>query len=203
MEIQKIVPFKFEDKEYQIKVFSNAWDFEVKAFLNDKPVNGYSYCVSLPTAIDLRKAWELDAIQILIENAKRDIKEKTWERYVENHIASLKKEPHESLGCRKCGSRNILLSTVDEREMYECNDCGNVWYSKRDWTSGPLTVFDDITDGVGKSGVYEIHAEILLNTVFNDSNISFETQLRNWANQNKLKYENIHKKDGVYIKFFR
>jgi len=203
MEIIKKIPFEFENNDYQIRIYSNAWDFEVKAFLNDKPANGYSYRVSLPTAIDLRMALELDAIQMLVEDAKRDVVEKTWERYVDAYIATLKKTPQESLGCRKCGSRNILSTRVDERDMYECSDCLNVWYGKREWTSGPLTILDDITDGVEKSGAYEIHAEILLNTVFNGRNISFDTQLKNWANQNKLKYKQIQKQDGVYIKFKR
>jgi len=138
MKVIKTEKFEFEGEEYEVRIYGAAWNFTVRAYLNGKPANGYTYSVVLPTAIDLKNAHNLDAIQFLVDNAKRDIEQKTWEKYVKTYVASLKKKPSEALGCRKCGSRDISVSSIDDRDMFECESCGNLWYGKRKTTSDPL-----------------------------------------------------------------
>ena len=206
MNLIKTDTFEFEGKEYEIRIHGSAWDFTVRAYLNGKPANGYSYSISLPTEIDLKSAHNLDAVQILVGYAKRDIKQKMWEKYIKAHVASLKKKPKETLGCRKCGSRDISVSKVDERDMFECKNCSNIWYAERQTTSGPLSIIDNITDGVTKNGSHEIDTSILLNFVFptdERGGPSFQDQLRNWTQQNKLKYDVFDHEDTQYLRFWR
>jgi hypothetical protein len=86
--------------------------------------------------------------------------------------------------------------------MYECGQCGKVWYERR-VTTGPWEVIlDDITKGVEENGSHQTDASILLNTVFrprDKTGPSFEDQLRKWAIQNKLKYS----EDGRGVRFWR
>jgi len=197
--------FQHEGKNYEIRLYGSGWDFTVEAYLDSKRANGYSYSVSLPTAIDLQRVHGLDSIKLLVEHAKRDIANKVWEKYVEAYVACLKKTPEQSLGCRKCSTRDILVSTVDQRKMYECKKCGNVWYETRTVTGGFLPIIDDITEGVEGNGFHEIDTSILLNTVFrqHDKGLSFNDQLRNWASQNKLKYEVFSRGKNQILKFWR
>src|SRR5713226_6728007 len=101
MELLKTEAFTFEERQYEIHLYGNAWDFTVHVYLDGKPANGYSYSVSLPTAMDLRIARDLDAVRVLIDDAKRDIENKAWEKYVEAYIANLKKVPSGTIGCRR------------------------------------------------------------------------------------------------------
>lgn len=192
MNLIRTEQFENDGKSYEIRIYGSGWDFTVQVYLNGERVNGYSYSVSLPTAIDLNTVSNLDALKLLVQHAKRDVVENIWHQYVEAYVESLKKTPEESLGCRKCGARNITASTVDERKMYECCGCGAVWYEQRRMTGPWLTIFDDITEGVAKRGSHEVDTSILLNTVFRPADrggISFEDQLRNWSLQNRLKFE--------------
>ncbi len=111
---------------YEIRVEGSGWDYTVCAFLNGKPANGYRYSVSLPTAFDLRTVADLDAIKVLVDAAKRDVTEKIWEQYVDAYVKTLSHTEEQALGCRKCATRTITVSTVDERKMFECTNCGGV-----------------------------------------------------------------------------
>lgn len=190
--------FIHEGKDYEICLFSSGWDFTVKVYLDGKQANGYSYSVSLPTAFDLRNITGSDAIEVLFERAKNDIQEKNWERYVAAYLQSLNLSEERSVGCRKCTSRDIEIKQVDERKMYRCKTCGNISYEERIVTGPVLMIFDDITESVIKKGYYETHIAMLLNCVFSEekNNISFWDQLKNWCNQNYLKYEIFYKKSG-------
>ena len=205
MRLLKTVMFEFEGSQYEIRIYNQAWDFKVKAYLNDSPANGYSYSANLPTAIDLNLALELDAIQYLVELAKHDIESKLWEK-VETHIKNLNKGAAESLGCRKCGSRNIIVHLVDERDMFECQDCTNIWYAKRKTTRPHYCVLDDITEDVATQGSHEVDASVLLNVAFRPEahkELSFEDQLKNWSIQNKLKYESFSRDGQEFVRFWR
>lgn len=198
--------FEHDGNAYESRLHGSGWDFTVKTYVNGERANGYSYSVSLPTAIDLKTVQNLDAIELLFEHAKRDIVDGVWQQFVEAHVASLKKTPEESLGCRKCGSRDILSSIVDERRMHECVPCGKIWYERRQMTGPYLVIVDEITEGVEKNGSHEAQVEILLNTAFrpqNGTGASFEDQLRNWTIQNKLKHEYRQDGKGRAVRFWR
>jgi hypothetical protein len=197
--------FENDGKTYEIHVEGSGWDYTVRAFLNGKPANGYRYSVSLPTAFDLRTVADLDAIKVLADSAKRDIKDKIWEQYVDAYIKTLSKTEDQTLGCRNCATRAITVSTVDERKMFECTNCGGVWYEQRVMTSAYLTQVDDITEGVERDGGHEIDTSLLLNGAFRpyEKRPSFEDQLRNWAIQNRLQYEHFTKKGRPHLRFWR
>jgi len=205
MRLLKKEPFTFEDSQHEIRIYSQAWEFQVRAYLNGEPANGYSYSVSLPTAIDLNQALNIDAIQNLVQLAKHDIETKLWDK-VQAYVDGLNKSPEESLGCRKCASRKIVVRTVDERDMFECQDCTNIWYAKRETTRPHYCILDDITDGVASLGSHEIDAEVLLNFPFDSDahqKLTFEDQLKNWSVQNKLQYESFYKDGKEFIRFWR
>lgn len=206
MKILEVEKFFFEEKEYEIRTYNLAWDITIKVFLGGQPANGYSYSVSLPTAFDLFTVAQSDAVKLLVNKAKQDVIDKAWEKYVVFYISNLKKTPSELIGCHKCGSRKIIFSIVDEREMYECEDCKNIWYSQRKITSPYLCVIDDITEGIEKDGYYETPVVLLLNTAFREDDkkgLSFMDQLTNWSALNKLKYSFIGVGENQKIKFWR
>lgn len=114
------------------------------------------------------------------------------------------------MNCPKCTSLNVVSSFVDERNMYECQACNNLWYDIRKVTNSYCTIVDSITDDVLEKGSYEVDAEILLNTIFqvkDKSGPTFEDQLKKWANMNKLKYKHFKKRINgklePYILFWR
>jgi hypothetical protein len=206
MNLIRTEEFEHDGNTYEVRLYGSGWDFNVQAYLNGERANGYSYSVSLPTAIDLNIVSNLDATKLLVQHAKRDIIEDIWRQYVDAYVAGLKKTPEESLGCRSCGSRDILVSAVDERKLYECGQCGKVWYERRGMTNGWLVILDEITEGVEKKGSHETDASILLNTVFrprDKTGLSFEDQLHNWAIQNRLKHQSLYRATGEVIRFWR
>ena len=126
---------------------------------------------------------------------------------VRNRLFSQEKD---LIGCRKCTSRDVVSSIVDERKMYECLKCNNIWYDERKSTNDYCSVVDSITDDISEKGSHEVDAEILLNTIFrtlDKADPSFEDQLKNWANMNKLQFQNFQKdvngESRPYIKFWR
>ena len=71
-----------DGRKYEIRLYGSAWEFTVQAFINGKRANGYSYSVSLPTAIDLNTVHRLDAVKVLMDAAKRDIADRVWKQYL-------------------------------------------------------------------------------------------------------------------------
>lgn len=77
------IPFTFEGKDYEIRVVSDGMTTYVRAFRDGAPANGYGYQVSFPVAFDLKKQLGVSAVDHLVDTAKRDITDKTWERVLE------------------------------------------------------------------------------------------------------------------------
>jgi|GEM_PF-2260020 len=201
--------FIHDGKTYELRLQSDGWTFTVKAFLNGQPANGYSHSVTLPTAFDLRNTKGCDAIEILFEDAKSDIRDGTWDRLVEA-LNALHLTEDQSIGCRKCTSREVEIKTVDDRKMYRCKSCNNVWYEKRTVGGAYEMTLDDITEGVIAKGSYELHIAFLLNMNFREEagRPSFWDQLQNWCNQNHLAYQVFYKqikrgKDEQWLRFTR
>lgn len=79
--------FVFEDKNYEVRFWLQDDDetYTVKVFLNNKPANGYNYNVSIEDVNDSKKGkFPQDLLKDLIDLAENDIKEKKWEKYIEN-----------------------------------------------------------------------------------------------------------------------
>ena len=85
MKLIKSIPFEFDKKEYETKIFlqSNDSEFEyiVKIFLDNRPVNGFSYSVTETTKYDFELSSGDSALKYLIERAQNDVKENIWEKY--------------------------------------------------------------------------------------------------------------------------
>ena len=82
MELLKQIPFVFEGQQYEIRLYQEAATFMGRAFLNGKPANGYTHKVELPTAIGFHQQYG-NAIDQLIKEAKDDIRDKTWQRFLQ------------------------------------------------------------------------------------------------------------------------
>jgi hypothetical protein len=87
----EVIPYDFEDQQYEIRVVSDGATIYVRAFLDGKPANGYDYRVNIMTKFDLKRAMGVDAVMDLVESAKEDIKLKRWE-----HLLKAMKEVEEA-----------------------------------------------------------------------------------------------------------
>lgn len=210
MKLNHTIPFEFEEESYEIRIYSEGWKFNIRAYLDSRPANGYSYNADLPTAFNIEQILNIDVIQELVKLAKKDVENKTWEKYVNHYLKKMKTSEGNRLGCQNCTSRDIESIIVDSRKMYECKECGNIWYEILT-SSGPYeALLYDITNDVEKERVHEIFTVVLLNTTFKEDSsegLSFQDQLENWANINKLEYEFFYKKDasgkkGEAIRFY-
>lgn len=197
MKLNHTIQFEFEKKYYEIRIYSEGWKFKVRAYLDNKPANGYTYVVELPTVFNLEEALNIDVIQELVKLSKKDIENKIWDKYVELYLKNTK-IVQGSLGCQNCTSRSIESIIIDNRKMHECKDCGNIWYELFTGIGPYDVILHDITNDIEKEGVHEIFTEVLLNTAFRTDSregLSFQDKLKNWVNINKLKYEFFFKKD--------
>ena len=73
MTLVKEVAFKFEGKNYEIKIFQNDSRYTVRAFLNDAPANGYEYSVEEATSFDFSHYYGVSGVSHLIETAQADV----------------------------------------------------------------------------------------------------------------------------------
>ncbi|MBE7157490.1 MAG: hypothetical protein INR62_03480 [Rhodospirillales bacterium] len=198
MKLRYSVPFRFEEANYEVRVYSDGWNFTVQAYCGGQPANGYSHHVDLPTAFDLNAIRGLDVIEDLIRTARAEVETKAWQKYVVAYLAEQKTSERDSVACRKCTSRSVESSMVDGRRMFECLNCDNVWYEPRKSGGGVEVVLDEITDDVARKGSHEAFTVILLNVAFRENSsggLSFWDQLENWSKRNRLDYDTTHKRD--------
>ncbi len=83
MHLFKKVPFSFEEKNYDIKVFYSDTLITVVAFHNNYPANSFRHQITVSKKIPVRTLLENDVINEVIEVSKRDIVEKRSERLLE------------------------------------------------------------------------------------------------------------------------
>ena len=82
MEVNKRHKFDFEGNQYEIRVLSDGYNFQVRTFLKGAPANGYIYSVDFPKRLGMKKQLDVDAVEELVRLAEEDIMDKTWERYL-------------------------------------------------------------------------------------------------------------------------
>ena len=82
MNLFKKVPFTFEEKTYDIKVYYNDTLITVMAFHNNYPANSCRHQITVSNKIPTRKLLENNVIDEMIEVSKRDIVEKRSERLI-------------------------------------------------------------------------------------------------------------------------
>ena len=76
----KKVPFSFEEKNYEIKVFYDDKTINIVAFRNNYPANGFRHQIKTSKSIAIEEILKQKVIDELIEICKKDIFEKRWER---------------------------------------------------------------------------------------------------------------------------
>ena len=76
--------FGFDGKKYEVRIASDGHTTRIRTFLNGKPANGYTYSVDLITASEIKESLlSVDPVEELVKTAISDVKEKTWDRYLE------------------------------------------------------------------------------------------------------------------------
>lgn len=80
MILYKKVPFSFEEKNYEIKVFYDDKIINIVAFRNNYPANGFRHQIKISKSIPIEEILKQKVIDELIEICKKDISEKRWER---------------------------------------------------------------------------------------------------------------------------
>lgn len=76
----KKVPFSFEEKNYEIKVFYDDKTINIVAFRNNYPANGFRHQIEISKNLSVKEILNQKVISELIEICKKDISEKRWER---------------------------------------------------------------------------------------------------------------------------
>jgi len=78
----KTIPLSHQGKSYDVRVYSDGYNILVKAFAAGTEANGFSHSVTLPVAFDMKNQLGMDAVEMLVEDAKRDVVEGRWEQFV-------------------------------------------------------------------------------------------------------------------------
>ncbi|GAI25730.1 unnamed protein product, partial [marine sediment metagenome] len=78
MILYKKVPFSFEEKNYEIKVFYDDKIINIVAFRNNYPANGFRHQIKTSKNLPVEKILKQKVIDELIEICKKDISEKRW-----------------------------------------------------------------------------------------------------------------------------
>jgi hypothetical protein len=77
--------FEHSGKEYEIRIVSEGHTTHVRAFLDGKPANGYSYSVEHIPEIDIPQYNSSSSpVKELIETAISDVKNGIWEQYLDS-----------------------------------------------------------------------------------------------------------------------
>ena len=80
MTFYRKVPFSFEEKIYEIRVFYDDKNINIVAFRNNYPANGFRHQVKISKTVAVEQILKHKVINELIEICKKDISEKRWER---------------------------------------------------------------------------------------------------------------------------
>jgi len=80
MILYKKVPFSFEEKNYEIRVFYDDKTINIVAFRNNYSANGFRHQIKISKSIPIEEILKQKVIDELIEICKKDISEKRWER---------------------------------------------------------------------------------------------------------------------------
>ena len=76
-------PFEHNGKKYEVRTASDGCTIRVRAFLDGKPANGYTYEVQIATHIDaLMSGSIVSPANDLVEMAIGDVKRGIWEQYL-------------------------------------------------------------------------------------------------------------------------
>lgn len=82
--IVTVEPFRFDDKEYEVRVTydDSARVYEARAYLGDKPATPYSHNVHADTNYDFQQLNEQTLVGAIMNEAQRDVVERVWEGFL-------------------------------------------------------------------------------------------------------------------------
>ncbi len=75
--------FQHDGKKYEIRIQSDGNKIHVRAYLNDKTANGYTYSVEVVDQVDAKNSGVLvEPVECLIKTAISDVKNGIWDEYL-------------------------------------------------------------------------------------------------------------------------
>ena len=79
-----VEPFRFEDKEYEVRVTydDSARVYEARAYLNGKPASPYAFSVHADIDYDFRQLHEGTLVKGIVDEARRVVVERVWEGFL-------------------------------------------------------------------------------------------------------------------------
>ncbi len=80
MTLLRPIPFEFEGRAYEIRVYSVASLINVAVFHRNRPATGYRHHIQLAKYMNPERIMASAAFSETVKQAKRDITEKRWER---------------------------------------------------------------------------------------------------------------------------
>jgi hypothetical protein len=113
-------------------------------------------------------------------------------RNIENIEINIQEEiDMESVLCPLCSKNEILETNYDHRDIFKCNNCGNVWFTKSK-VGGFSMIGDEILEEVIINSESSRHLDILINTIFRNEMgkpvVPYDTQIQKWASAYYLLY---------------
>ena len=81
MELFKKIPFKFEEKFYEIRIHYEDNLINIVTFLNNYPANGFRYQIQIPKQAKIENILDEKHLNSFIEKAKNDIEENQWQYF--------------------------------------------------------------------------------------------------------------------------
>jgi hypothetical protein len=79
MKLFTSIPYTFEEKDFEIRIYYKESIINVTTFQSDYPSNGYRFQVKLPKKCDAEKVLERYPVPELVEMCKDTIQRKKWQ----------------------------------------------------------------------------------------------------------------------------
>ncbi|MCE5249039.1 hypothetical protein LLG96_02340 [bacterium] len=80
MELMKKIPFSFEDKTYEIRIYLGDNTINVVAFYRNYPVNGFRHHIKIAGRHDPEKVLNTAVLDEIVDISKDDIVKKRWDK---------------------------------------------------------------------------------------------------------------------------
>ena len=84
MKLHEKIPVNCEGKDFEIRVLYDNTTINVVAFHNNHPANGFRHQIKFQKKLSCEEIVKRDAVKELIEQSKKEITEKKWEKFVES-----------------------------------------------------------------------------------------------------------------------
>jgi hypothetical protein len=81
MQLYKKIPFRHDEKNYEICIFFEDNLIIVSTFQNNYPANGFRYQVQIPKNVEIEKILDEENFSDFIDSAKTDVIEDRWRNF--------------------------------------------------------------------------------------------------------------------------